>query len=907
LFASKCIRASGAAVAAWLVAATPAAAHGFGERYELPLPLWLYLTAAAATVVASFLIVGLYAPVPRAGDYPRFDLMRTPVGRLLAQPALSGALKALTLALFLLVIAAGLFGNQNPYRNIAPTAVWIVWWVGLAFLSALMGDIWAVVNPWRTTFEAAERLWRRQSRRSLSLRLPYPEALGVWPAAILLLSFSWIELVYPSPAVPSHLALFVLAYTAFTWLAMFLFGATAWLRHGEVFSVVFALLARFAPTEMRVKDPVVCAHCEAHCLTAGRDCVDCYDCFRRARPEQREFALRPFAAGLLGARSASSSMVALVLLLLSVVLFDGLLGTPEWAAIESAAAGFFAVFGERQSIALKSAGLIFFWVLFLVSYLAVCDLMRRSAGSESAGEIARSFAYTLVPIAIGYHIAHYLVFLLVQGQYIIPLISDPLGFGWNLFGTAGYRADIAIVGARFSWYSAVIAVLAGHLIAVYLAHLKAIQVFGLRDPAFRSQIPLTALMVVYTGVSLSLLAEPIVERRAAEPIAGAGSELTLPEAALIPEPGTGLLRRAGPGRTAKQKLTYRLLGSSFHDGTRASAADLIYSYSFAFRWGARGDDGDRFDPAVAAATEPLRRQLVGVHVLASDVTSRTFRVADITFVREILAVEVYADTISSDPDRDGRLAPPWSTLPWHMIALMEEAVGRGWAAFSQAEAERRGVEWLDLVRSETLKPRLAALVEAFERDGFRPAALHDLVGVDEARKRWAALAAYFKANGHFLVTNGPYRLKQWSPTGAVLEAFRDLTYPLGVGSYDAYANPRRGYIVKVDREGDRLTIFADLQRVERFQRDFRLVRVAMQGMQAEELRRAALECRYVVLDASGQIVLADTLRPAADATFRVDFEGRLRPGEYTFLALVSVNENVANADISRVPLVIRAR
>ena len=127
----------------------------------------------------------------------------------------------------------------------------------------------------------------------------------------------------------------------------------------------------------------------------------------------------------------------------------------------------------------------------------------------------RSFALTLVPIAIGYHVAHYLVFLLIQGQYIVPLVSDPFGYGWNLFGTAGYRVDIAIVGARFAWYAAVAAIVTGHVTAVYLAHAKAMRVISGAWAALRSQIPLTALMVVYTFIGLSITAEPIVEQREA--------------------------------------------------------------------------------------------------------------------------------------------------------------------------------------------------------------------------------------------------------------------------------------------------------------------------------------------------------------------------------------------------------
>src|SRR5262249_28861734 len=159
-----------------------------------------------------------------------------------------------------------------------------------------------------------------------------------------------------------------------------------------------------------------------------------------------------------------------------------------------------------------------------------------------------SFAFTLVPIAIGYHFAHYFTFLLVQGQYIIPLASDPFGFGWNLFGTAGYRVDIAIVDARFSWLTAVMAILIGHIAAFYLALVRAVQVLDTRRMAWRSQVPLPALMVVYTFVSLSILAEPIVERRApAQPMA---AEIDVPEDALLPEPGSGRLRPVGAGKIA---------------------------------------------------------------------------------------------------------------------------------------------------------------------------------------------------------------------------------------------------------------------------------------------------------------------------------------------------------------------
>ncbi len=124
-------------------------------------------------------------------------------------------------------------------------------------------------------------------------------------------------------------------------------------------------------------------------------------------------------------------------------------------------------------------------------------------------EIAGFFVFSLVPIAIAYHLAHYLSYLLVAGQQIIPLISDPFGMGWDLFGTAGYRIDIGIIGAKFVWYAAVVSIVLGHIFAVGVAHFMALRVFETAKAALRSQYPYLILMVAYTMVSLWILSQPI--------------------------------------------------------------------------------------------------------------------------------------------------------------------------------------------------------------------------------------------------------------------------------------------------------------------------------------------------------------------------------------------------------------
>jgi peptide/nickel transport system substrate-binding protein len=121
-------------------------------------------------------------------------------------------------------------------------------------------------------------------------------------------------------------------------------------------------------------------------------------------------------------------------------------------------------------------------------------------------------------------------------------------------------------------------------------------------------------------------------------------------------------------------------------------------------------------------------------------------------------------------------------MPWHLLVLMEEAVARGYAAFSKQESERRRIPWMDLVRDKDLQAKLKPLIAQFERESYRPEPLKALVTAEQAQKRWRLLAAFAEKNGHLLVTNGPYRLAEWSPDSVLLKAVREVTYPLGFGS-----------------------------------------------------------------------------------------------------------------------------
>ena len=484
----------------------PALAHGFGQSYDLPLPLWLYLYGAGAAVLASFVPISLFAGKTKAGEdtpylYPRFDLLRGGLLRaLLTNRALLLGLRLLSVGLFFLVVLTGLLGRQNTDLNFAPTFVWIVWWVGFGFFVAFVGNVWPLVNPWKILFEWAEALVRRLGLGSgLELHEPYPALWGVWPAVALYGVFAWVENVFLGSSSPLNIAVLTLTYSVLAWGGMAVYGKETWLRRGEVFSVFFGLLARFAPTEVRIRDARLCRDCSDACEASRDDCVNCYECFARATPENRELNLRPPAVGLGRPGPVPPGGVFFVILVLAGVAFDGLLETPLWNEL-------------RRDLSIpQTAGLVALPLVFFAAYLGFVKLSQLSGGGTGGlRRFAAAYVYSLVPIAVAYQVAHYYTLLLVQGQGIIRHVSDPFGWGWDLFGTADYAIDPGVVGAAFVWYSQVALIVAGHVVAVYLAHLVALRLFGAPGRALRSQLPMLALMILYTVFSLWIISQPIV-------------------------------------------------------------------------------------------------------------------------------------------------------------------------------------------------------------------------------------------------------------------------------------------------------------------------------------------------------------------------------------------------------------
>jgi len=500
--------------------AGPAFAHAFGTPYAPPVPLAAFLAGAAVVVALSFVVMALALRPGHSDGYPRFDLMRLrPVAALYRSPV-AAIVRAAAAGLFLALVSVGFIGAQDTLRNPLPTAVWVVTWVGLVYAAAALGEVWTLVNPWPTLFAWGAALAGRAGLAAPAPR-PYPGWLGAWPAVVFLLVFGWMEMVWEGGERPATLATVILAYGTLTLAGMAVFGREVWLARGEFLTLVFALVGRFAPLAIGVADGRACRACASpECAEVSESCLGCPACRARAPAAAIRWWLRPPAVGLVSRAPLSASMAAFAVVLLANVSFDGFRETPAWAALLDAAARSQAL--RAPLLALQGAGVDLLALfetlglvgaagLFFAAFAVVAWTSGRIAGrGEPWAVLAGRYVLSLLPIAIAYHVAHYLSFLLLAGQLVVPLAGDPLGLGWDLFGSATRRLATEVVSARMVWYVAVPAVVLGHVAAVAVAHIEALRAYGNAAAARLSQLPLVALMVGYTMTSLWILAQPVV-------------------------------------------------------------------------------------------------------------------------------------------------------------------------------------------------------------------------------------------------------------------------------------------------------------------------------------------------------------------------------------------------------------
>jgi hypothetical protein len=462
-----------------------AAAHSFGRVYNLPVPLALYQAGAAGALLLSFVVLARFVagaaalPAVQAAGDAAFGATRasTTLWRI------GGALGVLGLAF---IVATGLFGHANPFRNVSMTAFWVVFALGGCYAAALFGDWYAAVNPWSALLHALP--FTQHGRRAW--RFAY------WPALALYVGLIALELF--GHGSPRGLALALLGYTALGIGAAALYGRDAWLRHGEFFAVFFRLVAQMAPLQWSPRN------------AAGRAPL---------RPR-----LRSPVAALRELRVTEPSLLLFILFMLSSTAVDGLKETVAWNRVywEGLAPTIAPAFGPNVSQAypalasvqtlLNALLLVASPLPYLAVILAFLAVARRvEQGDEPLLAMALRLAPALIPLAVAYHAAHYFTLLWTQGPELLALLADP-------FGRAAPRPlRVAPPSAAVVWHAQVALILLGHVLSAAVCHVEAMahaaRGGGSRMRAVLAQLPLLALMVALTSFGLWVIAQPISPSR----------------------------------------------------------------------------------------------------------------------------------------------------------------------------------------------------------------------------------------------------------------------------------------------------------------------------------------------------------------------------------------------------------
>jgi hypothetical protein len=449
--------------------------HGFGPRYDLPAPLLYYIFAAGGVVLISFVLVVVFAGDQlgaKAVQYPRraipflLPLARSPLPR-----AVGGTIGVLSL---LIVVITGLFGSSNPQYNPSEYFTWIYFWAGLVIVSGLVGNLWYLLNPWAAIYDVVARLVPLRPFRKLP-------NVGWWPAAVAYFAFACLELTSGMANRPQVVAVLAIVYTVVTLAGMVLFGRDEWLEHCEAFTVLFGIVGRFGPFEAE-RD-------EAGAISA--------------------VYVRPWGVGLLKPIKAGWDRVFFVILMLSTLAFDGILGTPAWQDFNITLEPIWLPMGQLGFFFVKTLGLTLVTVGFLLVFIAFIEMVIYFGNRKvDLMTTATGFAFTLVPIALVYNAAHNYSYVMLQSQSLFPLFNDPLQKGWHLWpAVAGLQPSFVFTQASTIWFAQIILIVVGHVIAVYLSHLRAGERFRTAQRVLLSQYPMLILMVTYTMSSLLFLAQ----------------------------------------------------------------------------------------------------------------------------------------------------------------------------------------------------------------------------------------------------------------------------------------------------------------------------------------------------------------------------------------------------------------
>lgn len=492
------------------------------------IPLWMAITGIVLIILLTHLLLARKKTGSEGRATFNFDLFRfKPLRRLVQKSYFPLLAQSLSVFLFLLVLAAGLFGNQRS--NIAPVLTWTWWWVLLIFMVLGFGKIFCTICPWEAISSMVTSLSLKSRVKKLGFEYRWPKwARNIFPAIIFFIVLTWFELghdVTRSGPATATLGLVMLGMAVFS--AIY-FERRAFCRYGCLVGRISGLYALFSPIELRARSAQICSSCTTKDCYKGNEehtgcptflfpsklqentyCTLCTECVRSCPHENIGINLRPLAADLFDKVKFQWDESILAVVLLALTSFHGVTMTPVWRHLN-----------DLLRVETGLGPTICF--TFLMALMLLLPLLIFWAGAKAArgltleagvstSDIFKAFTYSLIPIALFYHLAHNSMHFFREAQNLLPILSDPFGYGWNLFGTAS-KSYGPLLSMQTIWYLQLAFILIGHLYGVLIADRVARVLFKNSRHIFKSLIPLLITMILYSAFSVWLIAQPMEMR-----------------------------------------------------------------------------------------------------------------------------------------------------------------------------------------------------------------------------------------------------------------------------------------------------------------------------------------------------------------------------------------------------------
>lgn len=497
------------------------------------IPDFLYYSSIVFIIILTFFILEYYrkkkSGIKENGAYWKYNLTGSRLlNRLIKSRVFQVINQLIVSTLFIFILFAGFYGRQLPGKNIAPILTWNIWWIGLIFIILFFGKLWCYACPWYALSDWISRLSIfRISKNTINLGWKWPEKLAnIYPAALLFILLTWLEIGFNITGNPEATATLGILMFGLVFIPALLFEKKSFCRYACLVGRISGLYAMFSPVEVRSGSKKICQKCKTEdCFNGNSNgfgcptgqnlkvmrentyCIMCAECFRTCPSNNVVLNARFFGKDLALNSEPKKDEAHLSLIIFSITAFHGLTMTPVWkifiASVRNTlSANYIVSFTIAMGLSLIipiAAYAFFIWISNLFS------------GDISYSFLFNKYAYGLIPIALFYHIAHNVEHFFLEGQKLLVLISDPFGYGWDIFGTANIMLK-PILSLNTVWYIQVILIISGHIFGVYISHRHAHMIFSNRNDAIKSQVPVTLLMILFSMLSLWLVAQPMEMR-----------------------------------------------------------------------------------------------------------------------------------------------------------------------------------------------------------------------------------------------------------------------------------------------------------------------------------------------------------------------------------------------------------